>query len=241
LDTILNKLPLRKTSQKNSIPVREMAYEFLKSSVLSGHLNPGERLTEEYLAKKLGVSRTPVREALHKLESEGLIKPLETRGFIVSRDSKDEVEELFELRAILEGYALRIICGRISEEDLKQLGRLIAGAKDALRRKRMEEVFKWNTKFHDTLHGIVVDKKRLHRLLVNIRKYVLRYRRDTLRYPDGGKRAVDGHRKILLALRLKDRDLCERMMREHIQEAKVDAEQFLFEKTEESMGDKIRS
>lgn len=227
----MNKLPLRKTSQKNSIPVREMAYEFLKSSVLSGHLNPGERLTEEYLAKKLGVSRTPVREALHKLESEGLIKPLETRGFIVSRDSKDEVEELFELRAILEGYALRIICGRISEEDLKQLGRLIAGAEDALRRKRMEEVFKWNTKFHDTLHGIVVDKKRLHRLLVNIRKYVLRYRRDTLQYPDGGKRAVDGHRKILLALRLKDPDLCERMMREHIQEAKVDAEQFLFEKT----------
>jgi DNA-binding GntR family transcriptional regulator len=231
LDTILNKLPLRKTSQKNSIPVREMAYEFLKSSVLSGHLNPGERLTEEYLAKKLGVSRTPVREALHKLESEGLIKPLETRGFIVYRDSKDEVEELFELRAILEGYALRIICGRISEEDLKQLGRLIAGAEDALRRKRMEEVFKWNTKFHDTLHGIVVDKKRLHRLLVNIRKYVLRYRRDTLQYPDGGKRAVDGHRKILLALRLKDPDLCERMMREHIQEAKVDAQQFLFEKT----------
>jgi len=237
----LNKLPLRRTSQKNSIPVREMAYEFLKSSVLSGHLNPGERLTEEYLAKKLGVSRTPVREALHKLESEGLIKPLETRGFIVSRDSKDEVEELFELRAILEGHALRIICGRISEEDLKKLGRLIAGAEDALRRKRMEEVFKWNTKFHDTLHGIVVDKKRLHRLLVNIRKYILRYRRDTLQYPDGGKRAVDGHRKILLALRLKDPDLCERMMREHIQEAKVDAEQFLFEKTEESMGDKIRS
>jgi DNA-binding GntR family transcriptional regulator len=231
LDTILNKLPLRKTSQKNSIPVREMAYEFLKSSVLSGHFNPGERLTEEHLAKKLGVSRTPVREALHKLESEGLIKPLETRGFIVSRDSKDEVEELFELRAILEGYALRIISERISEEDLKQLGRLIAGAEDGLRRKRMEEVFKWNTKFHDMLHGIVVDKKRLHRLLVNIRKYVLRYRRDTLQYPDGGKRAVDGHRKILLALGLRDPDLCERMMREHIQEAKVDAEQFLFEKS----------
>jgi DNA-binding GntR family transcriptional regulator len=241
LDTILNKLLLRKTSQKNSIPVREMAYEFLKSSVLSGHFNPGERLTEEYLAKKLGVSRTPVREALHKLESEGLINPLETRGFIVSRDSKDEVEELFELRAILEGYALRVISEKISEKDLKQLDRLVAGAEDALRRKRMEEVFKWNTKFHDTLHGIVVDKKRLHRLLVNIRKYVLRYRRDTLQYPDGGKRAVDGHRKILLALRLKDPDLCERMMREHIQEAKVDAEQSLFEKTKEGVDDKVRS
>jgi DNA-binding GntR family transcriptional regulator len=241
LDTILNKLPPRKTYQKNFTSVRERAYEFLKSSVLSGHFKPGERLTEEHLAKKLGVSRTPVREALHKLESEGLIKPLETRGFIVSRDSKDEVEELFELRAILEGYALRMISERISEEDLKHLDRLIAGAEDALRRKRMEEVFKWNTKFHDMLHGIVVDKKRLHRLLVNIRKYVLRYRRDTLQYPDGGKRAVDGHRKILLTLRLKDPDLCERMMREHIQEAKVDAEQSLFEKTQEGVSDKIRS
>ena len=237
----MTKLPLRKSSQKNSVPVREMTYEFLKSSVLSGHFNPGERLTEEHLAKKLGVSRTPVREALHKLESEGLIKPLETRGFIVSRDSKDEVEELFELRAILEGYALRIISEKISEEDLKQLDRLVAGAEDALRRKRMEEVFKWNTKFHDTLHGIVVDKKRLHRLLVNIRKYVLRYRMDTLQYPDGGKRAVDGHRKILLALKLKDPDLCERMMREHIQEAKADAEQFLFERTYEDVDDKIQS
>jgi DNA-binding GntR family transcriptional regulator len=237
----LTKLPLRKSSQKNSVPVREMTYEFLKSSVLSGHFNPGERLTEERLAKKLGVSRTPVREALHKLESEGLIKLLETRGFIVSRDSKDEVEELFELRAILEGHALRIISEKISEEDLKQLDRLVAGAEDALRRKRMEEVFKWNTKFHDTLHGIVVDKKRLHRLLVNIRKYVLRYRMDTLQYPDGGKRAVDGHRKILLALKLKDPDLCERMMREHIQEAKADAEQFLFERTYEDVDDKIQS
>ena len=226
----MNKLPLRKTYQKNTISVRERTYEFLKSSVLSGHFNPGERLTEEHLAKKLGVSRTPVREALHKLESEGLIKALETRGFIVSRDSKDEVEDLFDLRAILEGYALRIISERISKEDLERLNGFIVRAENALKRERIEEVFKWNTKFHDTLHGIVVDKKRLHRLLVNIRKYVLRYRRDTLQYPDGGKRAVDGHRKILLALRLKDPDLCERMMREHIQEAKVDAEQFLFEK-----------
>jgi DNA-binding GntR family transcriptional regulator len=230
LDTTLEKIPFRKTSQKNSIPVREMTYEFLKSSVLSGRFNPGERLTEEHLAKKLGVSRTPVREALHKLESEGWIEALETRGFVVSGDTKDEVEELFELRAILEGHALKIISGKISDQDLEHLNGFIEKAEEALKKRRIEEVFKWNTKFHDVLHGMVVEKKRLHRLLVNIRKYVLRYRRDTLRYPDGGKRAIDGHRKILLALRLRDPDLCERTMRDHIQEAKVDAEQFLFEK-----------
>ena len=231
MDTILRKLSLRSNSLKSAIPVRQRAYEHLKSAILSGRLDPGKRLAEEHLAKELGVSRTPVREALHKLELEGLIKPLETRGFVVSKDSREEIEELFDMRAILEGYGLRVISEKVSENLLKQLNRLIENAEDALRRKQLREVFKWNTQFHDTLHRMVSEKKRLHRLLVNVRKYVLRYREDTLQYPDGGRRALDGHHKIVMALRLKDPDLCERVMREHIQEAKEDALQFLFGKT----------
>ncbi len=230
MDTILRKLSLRSNSLKSAIPVRQRAYEHLKSAILSGRLDPGKRLAEEHLAKELGVSRTPVREALHKLELEGLIKPLETRGFVVSKDSREEIEELFDMRAILEGYGLRVISEKVSENLLKQLNRLIENAEDALRRKQLREVFKWNTQFHDTLHRMVSEKKRLHRLLVNVRKYVLRYREDTLQYPDGGRRALDGHHKIVMALRLKDPDLCERVMREHIQEAKEDALQFLFGK-----------
>ena len=231
MDTILRKLSLRSNSLKSAIPVRQRAYEHLKSAILSGRLDPGKRLAEEHLAKELGVSRTPVREALHKLELEGLIKPLETRGFVVSKDSREEIEELFDMRAILEGYGLRVISEKVSENLLKQLNRLIENAEDALRRKQLREVFKWNTQFHDTLHRMVSEKKRLHRLLVNVRKYALRYREDTLQYPDGGRRALDGHHKIVMALRLKDPDLCERVMREHIQEAKEDAIQFLFGKT----------
>lgn len=224
----MTDLALRKTNQKNVLPVREKVYEYLKSAILSGRFHPGTRLAEEHLAKEAGVSRTPVREALHKLELEGLIKPLETRGFIVSRDSKEEVEELFEIRAILEGHALRIISQKISDQDVGKLSGFIEKAEEALRKRRIDEVFKWNTKFHDTLHGMVSEKRRLHRLMVNVRKYVLRYRKDTLQYPDGGKRAIDGHRKILMALRLKDPDLCERIMREHIQQAKEDALQAHF-------------
>jgi len=218
-----------KPSQKKRIspPIREKVYEHLKSAILSGHYTPGEKLAEEHLAETLGVSRTPVREALHKLESEGLIKPRKKRGFIVSRDTKEEVEELFELRSILEGHTLRVISQIISEETLDQLHEFIQRAEEALRRNRIEEVFKWNTHFHDTLHELVADKTRLHRLIVNMRKYVLRYRKDTLRYPDGGRRAVEGHKKILLALRLKDPELCERVMREHIKEAMDDAIQSL--------------
>jgi len=231
LDTILSKPFLLKHSRKSRVPIREKVYTSLRSAILSGRLDPGERLTEEHLAEELRVSRTPVREALHKLESEGLIKPLETRGFIVSRDSKEEVEELFELRSVLEGYALRIICGMTSNDLLKKLGGLVEKAERALGEKRVDEVFKWNTQFHDTLHGLVTEKRRLHRLLVDMRKYVLMYRRDTLESPDGAKEAVEGHRRIVMALGLRDQDLCERMMRHHIQQARANALQSLFGKT----------
>jgi DNA-binding GntR family transcriptional regulator len=216
-----------------SIPVRERAYEHLKASILSGRFNPGERLAEEHLAKELGISRTPIREALHKLESEGLIKPLASRGFVASQDSKEDIEELFEIRAVLEGYALRLICGRITDTVLAQLEDTVEKAEEALRRHGLDEIFQWNTRFHDTLHDLITDKRRLYHQMVTMRQYVLRYRKNTLQYPDGGARTVDGHRKILLALRLRDPDLCERVMREHIQQSKTDALQFLFTKDKE--------
>ena len=216
-----------------SIPVRERAYEHLKASILSGRFNPGERLAEEHLAKELGISRTPIREALHKLESEGLIKPLASRGFVASQDSKEDIEELFEIRAVLEGYALRLICGRITDTVLAQLEETVEKGEEALRRHGLDEIFQWNTRFHDTLHDLITDKRRLYHQMVTMRQYVLRYRKNTLQYPDGGARTVDGHRKILLALRLRDPDLCERVMREHIQQSKTDALQFLFTKDKE--------
>jgi DNA-binding GntR family transcriptional regulator len=221
------------TSQSETIPVRERAYEYLKTSILSGRFNPGERLTEEHLARELGISRTPIREALHKLESEGLIKPLATRGFIASQDSREDVEELFEIRAVLEGYALRVICGRVTDAVLGQLEEAVRKAEEALRGGCLDELFQWNTRFHDTLHALITDKHRLYHQMVTMRQYVLRYRKNTLQYPDGGGRTVDGHRKILMGLRLRDPDLCERVMREHIQQSKKDALQFLFEERKE--------
>ncbi len=210
-------------SKKDSAPIRKRVYDDLRTAILLGRLNPAERLTEEHLAQQLGVSRTPVREALYKLESEGLIKALETRGFIVSSDSWEEVEELFEIRAILEGYTLRLISKSIDKGKLARLGGMIEKAERALETKQMNEVFECNTLFHDPLHGMVNHKKQLCRLLVNMRENVLRYRRDTLHSPEGARRTIDGHKRILLALSLKDPDLCEKTMRQHINEAKEDA------------------
>ena len=188
-------------------------------------------MTEEYLAAELGVSRTPVREALHKLEREGLVKPLETRGFCVPFDSIEEMEELFEIRSILEGYALRCVCISITEENLAYLESFIDEAALAFDQKEIDRIFHINTKFHDTLHRLVCHKPRLHNLMAEMRKYVLRYRKNTLYHLDGAKRAIEGHRKIMLALKLKDPDLCERLMREHIHESKEDAVQSPFAET----------
>ena len=210
-------------SKKHGISAREKTYDYLKANILSGHFIPGERLAEEHLAEELGVSRTPVREALHKLEQEGLIEPLESRGFRVPQDSPEEIEDLFDIRTVLEGYTLKIICERITDEQIAMLEEIIEKADDALRRKRIDEVFQWNTQFHDTLHSLVADKRRFHSLIVNMRKYVLRYRKDTLRNLGAAKRAGDGHRQILLALTLKDPELCERVMRTHIRQSKEDA------------------
>jgi len=213
--------------KKNGITAREKTYAYLKGKVLSGNFAQGERLTEESLAAELGVSRTPVREALHKLEREGFVKPLETRGFYVPHDSQEEMEELFGLRGVLEGYSLGLICRDIPEKTAVLLDGFIQKAERAFKKKKLDEVFKWNTQFHDTLHGLVANRARLHMLMVDMRKYVLRYRKETLQAMSGAKRAIDGHRKIMLALRLKDPDLCERVMREHIREAKEDALQAL--------------
>jgi DNA-binding GntR family transcriptional regulator len=210
-------------SKKNGISAREKTYDYLKANILSGHFLPGERLAEEHLAEELGVSRTPVREALHKLEQDGLIEPLESRGFRVPQDSPEEIDDLFDIRTVLEGYTLKIICERITDEQMTMLEEIIEKADDALRRKRIDEVFQWNTQFHDTLHSLVADKRRFHSLIVNMRKYVLRYRKDTLRNLGAAKRASNGHWQILLALKLKDPELCERVMRTHIRQSKEDA------------------
>jgi DNA-binding GntR family transcriptional regulator len=219
----MNRTSSEKSPSNGRLSVREKTYQYLKTEIFSGRFRPGERLAEEPLAEELGVSRTPVREALHKLEQDGLIEPLETRGFCIPQDSPEEIGDLFELRTVLEGYALKIICGRITDAQLTRLEGMIDQAETALRRGKIAEVFQWNTLFHDSLHDIMADKRRYHSLIVNMRKYVLRYRKDTLQYLGAAKRTIDGHRQILLALTLRDPELCERVMRHHVRQSEEDA------------------
>ncbi len=204
----------------NTMPARERAYRHVKSLILTGQLPPGQRLAEEPLAQSLGISRTPIREALHKLASEGLINSLAARGFGAAQELEKEREELFELRALLEGHALRVICGRLTEPEILELDDTVRQTEEALRGRHLGDVFQWNNRFHETLHALISDRRRLHDQIVTMRQYAFRYWDSSTWDTDGGRCTVEGHGRIVTALRLRDPDLCERVMREHIQPPK---------------------
>jgi DNA-binding GntR family transcriptional regulator len=209
-------------SGHETTPVREYAYLRLKALVLSGRFAPGERLAEERLSMDLGISRTPIREALHKLQSEGLITSLPTRGFAAPRDSQTDTEEIIDLRAILEGYALRVICGRLTEHQFRGLARIVRRTEDAVKSQRLYDISRWNARFHNAIHALISDKRRIYQQLVTLRQYALRYSEATQPERDACRRTAEGHRRILTALRLRDPDLCECAMREHIRRSPGD-------------------
>jgi len=190
---------------------------------VNGDIPPEERLVEEVIARELGVSRTPVREALHKLEREGLIEHFPNRGFAVIRETENHVVEIFEIRSILEGYVLRIACESATDEFLSELKSLVEEAQRCLAQSRIAELHRFNTLFHDRINRQVSGRERLKGLVKDLKEYVLRYRSATLGFPGGAERTIQGHEKIILALETGDQDLCECMMRAHIEEAKADA------------------
>ena len=210
-------------NSNQSLSMREKTYRLLRKQLLAGKFNPSQRLTEEYLAKTLGVSRTPVREALHKLELEGLVKMAGARGFCVPEDSIEDKNELFEIRAILEGHALACLCKNISKENIESLSELICSAENALSTSDLKKVFEFNTQFHDLLYRLIGQSKpRLFNLIEDMREYVLRYRRNTLINSEAAARSISGHKKILMALELGDPQLCDSIMRNHVCEAEED-------------------
>jgi DNA-binding GntR family transcriptional regulator len=211
-------------------PLAERVYSYLRSAIVSGHIPPEDRLVEEVIARELEVSRTPVREALHKLEREGLIEHFPNRGFTVIRETESHVAEIFEIRSILEGHILRIACESATDEFISELKSILEKAERCLAQSKIGELHRSNTLFHDRIIHQVPGRKRLKGLVKDLREYVLRYRSATLQFPGGAERTLQGHEKIILALETGDQDLCESVMRAHIEGAKIDAIRELMER-----------
>ena len=139
-----------KVSKRKSL--REEVYESLKKSILHGKLKGGQRLIEETLADQIGISRTPVREAFHKLERDDLVTRLPKGGFAVREFTKEDVEEIFGIRSALESYASYLASLHITLEKISQLEKKVKELEDALEKRDDEKFIQLNTEFHDLIY-----------------------------------------------------------------------------------------
>lgn len=211
------------SSKKVSGIANEKTYRRLKAYVLSGKIEPGGRVHQEMCAEVLNVSRTPVREALQRLVSEGLVERYEDRGFRLVQLTVDELEELFDMRAVLEAFVMRTVCQRITDETIEKLSKWVEESEAALDLQDPEGIFQANTAFHNTLYSLIEDRKRFHAMLRNMKDHILRYRKQTLMQFDRARKSINAHKKIIFALKTRDPNLTEYLMRIHIQESKEDA------------------
>ena len=160
---------------QNHKPLREMVYEELKMQILKGSIIPGTRMMEVELAEEMGVSRTPIREAIRKLEKEGLVTIEPRRGAYASMISTEDMVEILEVRQDLEGLAAYFAADRMTGEQMAELKEVSNNYNEAVKRGKMEDMIKYDTRFH---HIIVEScrNKILVQMIEQLQELVLRFR-----------------------------------------------------------------
>jgi DNA-binding GntR family transcriptional regulator len=204
----LDALPARKS-------LGQYVYENLKQAIVRGELDPGSRIVESRVAEALGISRTPVREAIHKLEREGLLNKSRTGGFFVKGLSRADIEETFGIRCVLESYAARLAAIKHRQEELKPLEEKISEYQQCLDRKDMDALPRINTEFHDLLYALS-RSPRLIKMINDLKDQIFRFRQVILKMEEMAEISNNDHRLMLKSIRERDADVVESLVREHI-------------------------
>jgi DNA-binding GntR family transcriptional regulator len=191
------------------------AYKELKRVILEHQIPLGGKLNEVEFAAALGVSRTPVREAVNRLEKEGLVEILPQRGAFVVRCSEKDVFELFLIRENLEGLAARLAAERINEEDLIRLESCIQGFSEPFTENQIQRYAEEDFRYHQTIVTLS-DSQRLIKLISTLYDQIRIFRLTTLGLSDRMKVSLEEHRLILEAFRMKDAEASEQRVRQHI-------------------------
>jgi len=207
--------PVNRESYK---PLRELVLDAIREAIINGTLKPRERLMEIQLAEELGVSRTPVREALRKLELEGFIVMVPRKGAYVADISFKDIADVFEIRAALEALAAGLAAERITDEELEEMERLVAEKAEAIANQDMEKLIKVDTMFHEAIYK-ASRNQRLTSIISNLREQIQRYRTTSLAYPGRMQRSLEEHRSIVEAIQSRDSQIAQQVAREHIENA----------------------
>ena len=213
----------------NYQPLRDLVFEALREAIINGTLKPGERLMEVQLAEEMGVSRTPVREAIRKLELEKLVVRVPRKGAYVADISKTEIAEVFEIRRALEGLAAQLAADRATDDQLETLERYLFRISEAIDKGDLEATIMLDTEFHNELYQ-AANNERLGEMINNLREHIQRYRSTSLAHPGRMKQALSEHRRIVESIGKRDATLAKKLAEEHIINAENSLMQAIFRK-----------
>lgn len=178
------------------LPLRDVVFNTLRQAILRGELKPGERLMEIQLANKLGVSRTPIREAIRKLELEGLVLMIPRRGAEVAEITEKSLRDVLEVRRALEELSVKLACERITEEQIEELKVAAKEFERVLKNGDVTAYAEADVKFHDIIY-YATDNQRLIALLYNLREQMYRYRVEYLKRTEVHEKLLAEHQYII--------------------------------------------
>lgn len=201
------------------LPLRDVVFRTLRQAILKGELKPGERLMEIQLAQKLGVSRTPVREAIRKLELEGLVLMIPRKGAEVAEITAKDLEDVLEVRAALEELAVCNACDTITEEQLQDLRAAAEAFKKALAGGDLVACAETDMNFHEVIYS-ATNNRRLLQILSNLREQMYRYRMEYLKDVRTHSILLEEHEAIWRALKMHDKAKAGNAIRIHIENQK---------------------
>ena len=202
-------------------PLRDVVFETLRDAIIKQVLKPGERLMEIQLADEMGVSRTPVREAIRKLELEGLVVMVPRKGAYVAGVSMKDIHEVYEVRAALEMLAVSLAAERITDEELDALERQVLRESEAeanADEHSLDNIIYIDSSFHDIIYQ-AAHNQRLVQFVNILQEQLQRFRAASLSRPGRSKTALEEHKQIVEALAERNGELAAKLAKEHIDNA----------------------
>ncbi len=208
--------------------LRTKIYCQLKNAILNGVYKPGESLVELKLAKELGVSRTPVREAIRQLDLEGLVSSIPNNGVIEEGVTEQDVEDIYTIRKMIEGLAARWAAQKISKKQLKEMKDILDLMEFYTEKGEIDKVSELDTQFHDVVFRACRSRP-LESVLTNFHHFIQRARLVSITTDGRATVALGEHRNIYNALEKRDPDAAEKAMIRHVEKARENLHPYLNE------------
>lgn len=195
--------------------LRGRVLQQIRDGILSGKYATGDELREVTVGEELGVSRTPVREALRQLELEGLVEIIPNKGAHVNGITSKDVKDIYMIRSYLEGLAARWATENITEEEINELEEIVLLSEFNLRKEQNDQVVMLDGRFHALIYE-ATNSRMLDHVLEDFHRYVKHARTSSVATKDRARKSVREHKAILEAIKDHDADLAEQLANEHI-------------------------